>query len=201
MVPPAEVVRAPNHQIVSPSVVRRAADDWWMFAVNAGQSGCSAATTVVEVRRSQDGIHWGEAQPAQLAQPDFWAWHIDVQWIPQLNRFWALYNVKTGNGCTTPAVYLAESEDGLVWQVVPQAVLVKGAIPEFEDIVYRSTFEYDPLTDAVTFWYSGARWGEDGYHWSAAVERRRRASLTDVLAVGFDPAELPPAPAPLTDWP
>ena len=199
--PPVEVVRAPNHQIVSPSIVRRAADDWWMFAVNAGQSGCGAATTVVEVRRSQDGIRWGAAEPAQLTQPDFWPWHLDVQWIPQLNRFWALYNVKTGNGCTTPAVYLAESDDGLAWQVVPQAVLVKGAIPEFQDIVYRSTFQYDPLTDAVTFWFSGARWESDGYRWSAAVERRRRSSLTDVLAITFDPAELPPAPAPLTDWP
>ena len=30
-----EVVRAPNHQIVSPSVVRRESGDWWMFAVNS----------------------------------------------------------------------------------------------------------------------------------------------------------------------
>src|SRR5262249_52236192 len=53
---PVEVVRAPNHQIISPSVVRRSAGDWWMFSVNAGGTGCGAASTVVEVRRSSDGI-------------------------------------------------------------------------------------------------------------------------------------------------
>jgi hypothetical protein len=198
---PVEVVRAPNHQIVSPSIVRRAIGDWWMFAVNSGQTGCGAASTVVQVRRSQDGIHWGDAVPAQLAQSDLWPWHIDVQWIPRLNRFWALYNVKTANGCTTPAVYLAESTDGLDWQVVPQAVLVKGAIPELQDIVYRSTFEYDPVTDAVTFWFSGARWESGGYRWSAAVERRHRVSLVEGFQATIDPAVLPPAPAPLDEWP
>lgn len=198
---PVDAVRAPNHQIVSPSIVRRAIGDWWMFAVNSGPAGCDAPTTVVEVRRSQDGIHWGDAVPAQLAQSDLWAWHIDVQWIPRLNRFWALYNVKTAGGCTTPAVYLAESTDGLDWQVIPQAVLVKGAIPELQDIVYRSTFEYDPLTDAVTFWFSGARWEGGRYRWGAAVERRHRSALAETLQATLDPAMLPPAPAPLEEWP
>ena len=198
---PVEVVRAPNHQIVSPSVVRRASADWWMFAVNSGSSGCGAASTVVEARRSTDGIHWGPAAPVQLSQPDFWPWHIDVQWIPQLNRFWALYNVKTATGCTTPAVYLAESTDGLDWQVVAPPVLVKGAIPELQDIVYRSTFEYDPATDAVTFWFSGARYESGKYRWSAAIERRRRGALSESLQATIDPAQLPPAPAPLEEWP
>lgn len=198
---PAEVLRAPNHEIVSPSIVRRAADDWWMFAVDAGQTGCGAASTVVQVRRSVDGIHWGAATPAQLAQPSFSPWHIDVQWIPALERFWALYNVKTAGGCTTPAVYLAESTDGLDWRVLSQPVLVKGAIPELQDIVYRSTFEYDSSTDAVTFWFSGARYESGRYRWAAAVERRHRAALEDRLQATLDPADLPPAPAPLEDWP
>jgi hypothetical protein len=198
---PVEVVRAPNHRIVSPSVVRRERGDWWMFAVNSGSSGCGTASTVVEVRRSTDGIHWGPAAPVELSQPDLWPWHIDVQWIPQLNRFWALYNVKTAGGCTTPAVYLAESTDGLDWQVVAQPVLVKGAIPELQDIVYRSTFEYDPATDAVTFWFSGARYESGGYRWSAAIERRRRDALTGGPEDTIDPARLPPAPAPLEEWP
>jgi Bacterial Ig-like domain (group 1) len=198
---PVEVLRAPNHQIVSPSVVRRAIGDWRMFAVNSGSIGCGAASTVVMVRRSTDGIHWGPAAPVQLSQPDLWPWHIDVQWVPQLNRFWALYNVKTAGSCTTPAVYLAESLDGRDWQVVAQPVLVKGAIPELEDIVYRSTFEYDPATDAVTFWFSGARYDGGRYRWGAAVERRHWAEVTQPGEGTIDPAELPPAPAPLEEWP
>lgn len=198
---PVEVLRAPNHQVVSPTVVRRERGDWWMFAVNSGAAGCGATSTVVEARRSTDGIHWGPAAPVQLSQPDLWPWHLDVQWIPQLNRFWALYNAKTTSGCTAPAVFLAESTDGLDWQVVAQPVLVKGAIPELQDIVYRSTFEYDPATDAVTFWFSGARYESGGYRWSAAIERRHRAALTERLEDTINPAQLPPAPAPLEEWP
>jgi hypothetical protein len=67
--------------------------------------------------------------------------------------------------------------------------------------VYRSTFEYDPATDAVTFWFSGARYESGGYRWSAAIERRRRDVLAGRLEATIDPAQLPPAPAPLEEWP
>jgi hypothetical protein len=198
---PVEVARAPNHRIISPSVVRRAAGDWWMFAVNAGSAGCGAMTTTVEVRRSADGVHWGDPMTAALAQPGLWAWHIDAQWIPERNAFWAVYNVKTEGSCTTPAVYLAESGDGLGWEVVQRAVLVKGMIPELQDIVYRTTFEYDRATDAITFWYSGARYEDGRYRWAAAVERRLRSEVFESAAASFDPRQLPPAPAPLEEWP
>jgi hypothetical protein len=199
--PPMEVARAPNHRIVSPSVVRRAAGDWWMFAVNAGASGCGAAATTVEVRRSADGVAWGDPVTADLRQPGFWPWHIDVQWIPSRSEFWAVYNVKTEGGCTTPAVFIARSGDGLAWDVVPQAVVVKGAIPTLQDIVYRTTFEFDPLTDAITFWYSGARYESGRYRWGAAVQRRHRTDVLESTRSTLDPALLPPAPAPLDDWP
>ena len=197
---PVEVARAPNHEIVSPSVVRRAADDWWMFAVNSGPAGCTAPGTTVEVRRSADGVAWGPAQTAVLEQPDLWPWHLDVQWIPGRQAFWAVYNAKTATGCTTPAVYLAESADGIIWSPLERPVLVKGAIPAFEDIVYRATFEYEPLSDAITFWFSGARFDGARYVWSAAVERRHRADVF-APASALDATMLLPAPAPLVDWP
>jgi len=197
---PVEVLRAPNHEIVSPSIVRRAAGDWWMFAVNSGPAGCTAATTTVEVRRSTDGLVWGPAQPLVLQQPDLWPWHVDVQWIPSRQVFWAVYNAKTATACTTPAVYLAESVDGITWTPLERAVLVKGATPAFEDIVYRTTFEYDPVSDAITFWFSGARFDGGRYVWSAAVERRRRADVF-APASALDATVLLPAPAPLVDWP
>lgn len=198
---PVEVARAPNHQIVSPSIVHRSQRDWWMFAVNSGASGCGAAATTVEVRRSTDGLHWGEPVPVALAQPGLWPWHIDVQWIPSRGAFWAVYNAKTEGGCATPAVFLAQSGSGMSWDIVPQPVLVKGVIPPLQDIVYRSTFEYEPLSDAVTFWFSGARYEAAGYRWSAAVERRRRGDVFEPTREAFDPSLLPPAPAPLDDWP
>lgn len=203
---PVEVARAPNHEIVSPSVVRRAPDDWWMFAVNSGPAGCTAAGTTVEARRSTDGLQWGPPTPVVLELPDLWPWHIDVQWIPSRQVFWAVYNAKTATACTTPAVYLAESVDGLSWAPIARPVLVKGSLPAFEDIVYRTTFEYEPVSDAITFWFSGARFDGARFVWSAAVERRHRAEIfapasASPRAAALEAAMMAPPPAPLVDWP
>jgi hypothetical protein len=199
---PVEVARAPSHQIVSPSVIRRAPDDWWMYAVNSGAVGCGATSTQLEVRRSSDGVHWGAPAAVQLPSADLWPWHVDVQWIPSRGVFWALYNAKDATGCTTPAAYIAESADGLVWNVAARPVLSKGAIPTLQDIVYRGTFEYDPDADAVTFWFSGARYDGGQYVWGAAIERRRRADVFAPAETLEEPAvPAPPAPAPLIDWP
>jgi len=172
-----EVTRAPGHQIVSPSVVRRGSRDWLMWSVNSGSVGCRAAKTTVELRRSEDGIAWSAPVTVPLAQPGYWVWHIDVQWVPSRHEFWALYNVKSAADCNTPAVYLATSPDGTTWTTYPSPVLSRGATPEFTDIVYRSSFEYAPVSDVVTFWYSGATFGVGGFRWSAAVERRSRESV------------------------
>ena len=198
---PVEVARAPSHDLVSPSVVRRGAGDWWMWSVNSGPTGCGAATTTVELRRSTDGIAWSDPETTDLTGGELWPWHIDVEWVASRAEFWAVYNVKSNGGCTTPGVFLATSPDGVAWHRLEQPVIVKGRIPEFQDIVYRTTFAYDPLTDAVTFWYSGARYDGGSYVWSAAVERRHRRELfADLLSVQ-DGTLFTPAPAPLTDWP
>jgi hypothetical protein len=175
--PPVEVVRAPNHQVVSQSVVRRGPGDWWMYAVNAGEKGCSAASADLEVRRSMDGIHWSAPEATPVGAPNRYPWHVEVQWLPSRNEFWALYNVKTNGDCATPALFLATSPDGYTWTILDQPVLARGRIPELTDIVYRSSFDYAPESDAIVFWYSGARHNGQKYVWGAAVERRRRADV------------------------
>lgn len=198
---PVEVSSAPNHQLVSPTVVRRGPGDWWMWSVNAGPHGCGALTTTVELRRSVDGVSWSDPVSTDLSQPNLWPWHVDVEWIPSRGEFWALYNGKTETGCATPGLFVASSRDGITWQAAPQAVLVKGRIPEFQDIVYRSSFAYDPLTDAITFWYSGARYVGSAYAWRAAVERRHRADVFEGLLSIEDGSLFTPPPAPLLNWP
>jgi hypothetical protein len=196
---PEELARVPNHGLISPAVVRRAPDDWWMWSVNAGTDGCGAAATSVELRRSTDGLQWTAPVTVDLIQPGFSPWHVDVQWIPSREEFWAVYNGKTPGSCTTPAVFLATSADGVTWQALDGPVLAKGRVPQFADIVYRTTFAYDPVADAITFWYSGARYNGTQYVWSAAVERRRRSEVfTPSLAAT---APFLPAPAPLVEWP
>jgi hypothetical protein len=170
------VAHGANHTLVSPTVVRRGATDWLMWAVNANV-GCTASATTVELRRSTNGTDWSDAKTVSLAQPGYSVWHIDVQWIPSRREFWALYNVKTPGSCTTPAVFLATSADGESWTTYPSPVLAHGAMPAFEDVVYRSTFEYDATTDAISFWYSGARYESSNYVWRSAYERRARPDV------------------------
>lgn len=200
---PALVAHVPNHGIISPSVVRRAPGDWWMWSVNGGATGCQADAAALEVRRSSDGLHWSAPTTARLSQPGVFPWHVDVEWIASLGEFWALYNVKTAGSCTTPAVYLATSTDGVRWTTFGRPVLARGASPAFADIVYRSSFEYDAAGDEVTFWFSGARYDGHGYVWHAAVERRRRADVFAQVMSGGPGAGLliPTAAPPLVDWP
>lgn len=175
---PVRIVSAPNHELVSPAVVRVSDGNWHMWAVNAGGSGCKSETTTVEHRTSTDGLHWSAPKTVDVSGPGALPpWHIDVLWVPELQQFWALYNEKPSFSCATPALRLATSADGITWTQHPTPVLRAGVTREFQDIVYRSTFEYDARTDMVTLWYSGARQDDESWTWSAAVERRSRADL------------------------
>jgi hypothetical protein len=171
------VLRAPNHQAVSPTVVRRGPTEWLMWTVNSGTSGCGSASTIVELRRSVDGLTWSVPTSVALSQPGALPWHLEVQWIPALGEYWALFNGKIPGSCTTDALYIATSGDGVTWRTYQSPVLRRGAIPEFADVVYRATFAYDGARDLVSLWHSGARFGARGYEWHAAYERRRRDEL------------------------
>ena len=175
---PTGVVSAPNHQLVSPAVVRVTDGDWHMWSVNAGALGCKANSTTVEHRTSADGLHWSAPQTVDVSGPNALPpWHIDVVWVPEVRQYWALYNEKPPQTCATPALRLSTSADGVTWTQHPTPVLRAGVTPEFNSIVYRSTLEYDARTDMVTLWYSGGRAAGDGWIWSAAVERRSRPDL------------------------
>jgi len=192
---PRVVLRAPNHQAVSPTVVRRSPNDWLMWTVNSGATGCSSSTTTVELRRSTDGLAWSSPTTAVLAQPGVYPWHIEVQWIPARQEYWALYNGKVAGSCTTDALYIATSSDGIAWKTYRSPILRRGAIPEFADVVYRATFAYDSQRDVVSLWHSGARFTSRGYEWHAAFERRPRADLFEDVA-RLDVILAPPSSAP-----
>jgi hypothetical protein len=175
------VAHAPNHGIVSPAVVRRSADEWLMWSVN-GNLGCDGITTSVELRRSTDGISWSAPEETALSQPGRYPWHIDVQWMPDRSEYWALFNAKVDRTCSTPALYLATSPDGVDWKTYPTPVISRGAIPEFEDIIYRSTFKYNPANGIMTFWYSGARYVGTRHVWNSAVQRRSRDAVLHAVS-------------------
>ena len=168
---PVLVVSGPNHTIVSPSVVRRGPNEWWMWSVNSGFAGCGGLSTTVELRRSSDGLTWSAPVLTDLAEKDSYPWHIDVEWVASRGEFWAIYNVKEPGSCTTPTLHFATSPDGIVWTPAAFPLLVRGAIPAFADIVYRAAAYYDATDGLVTLWYSGARFENSQYTWRVATER------------------------------
>ncbi|HEX5632575.1 MAG TPA: hypothetical protein VFX50_05080, partial [Gemmatimonadales bacterium] len=187
---PKLVVEGANHTVLSPSVVRRRDGEWLMWAVD-GTEGCRAPDAHVTLRRSADGVRWSGPQRVQLDQPGYSPWHVEVQWVPELAEYWALYNGKTPGSCTTPALFLATSADGVTWTTYPSPVLARGTLPAFADIVYRATFQYDATSDVVTLWHSGARYEGGRYVWSSAVEARRRDALFGLLNQP-GPPDVPP---------
>ncbi|MEZ4586741.1 MAG: hypothetical protein R2909_10105 [Gemmatimonadales bacterium] len=197
---PRAVVRAPNHELLSPSVVYRGPGDWLMWSVNGEAAGCSASRSWLELRRSVDGEAWGAPVRLRLEHDGLTPWHVDVQWIPDRSEYWALYNAKQPGSCTTPALFLATSPNGTDWTPIRRPVLVKGALPIFEHIVYRSTFHHEPGSSDVWLWYSGARFATGRWVWRGAVERRL---VGDLLAPASDLRTLRfvPPPSELIDWP
>lgn len=167
-----------------------------MWTVNSGPAGCTASSTTVELRRSTDGIEWSAPTPATLAQAGVFAWHIEVQWIPSLREYWAMFNGKVAGSCTTDALYFATSSDGLAWKTYPSPIVRRGALPELEDIVYRASFAYDAQRDLISIVHSGARYASRGYEWRAAFERRRRddlfANIGRLSAAMTTPTNAPP---------
>lgn len=174
---PVLTVHATNHLIVSPTIVRRSATQWLMWSVNSGNLGCGAATTTVELRRSTDGEHWSTPEAASLSDPDGFPWHIDVEWMPSRNEYWAVYPVKIPGGCTTDRLRFATSADGLHWTSYRSPVLLKGASEELRDVVYRATVDLDATADVVTLWYSGAKYDRGIYSWHVAWERMSTSQL------------------------
>jgi hypothetical protein len=175
--PPTLVASADNHDIVSPTVVHRGPSDWMMWAVKSG-SGCGAASTAIELRRSTDGIDWSSPEKVALSQGSgFSPWHIEVQWIASRGEFWAVYNGKVAGSCTTPALFLATSIDGVTWKTYPSPIATRGVSPDLADVIYRTTFVYNDDSDTIDFWYSGAKFDFGQYVWRTAYQRRTRGEV------------------------
>jgi hypothetical protein len=163
--------------VVSPTVARRADGDWKLWAVDAGKSGCTAHNTRIVMRRSGDGVTWTAPTKVSFNQPGYFAWHIDVQFVPQLGAYWALVAAfPRGATCTSTSLFLATSTDGTKWTTYASPVLARGALPQFSTNVYRSTFAFDQDGNGLTMWLSGATTVKQGDHktppvlrWSAAV--------------------------------
>ena len=175
---PTPVLDVPNHMLISPSIVRRDDKNWYMWTVNGGLGGCTDASSTVQLRHSVDGIKWESPTNIDLADGDLTPWHIEVQWVAARNQYWAVYPVKAPYRCSTQKLYFATSSDGVKWTKYPTPLLQAGDLKELNDIVYRSTFDYNAETDEVRFWFSGANVISLGtYNWRTVLQRMKRSDV------------------------
>lgn len=182
---PTTVIVAPSHQVVSPALVRGAPQaPWQVWSVNSGPLGCNAPFTTVERRTSGDGLNWSAPITVNLAQPGQAIWHIDVQWIPARSEYWALYNTyPAGTSCTTNALYLARSADGVTWTTYPAPIATVGVIDAFKNVIYRSTFLMNPKATNIKLWISGAKYAQStGYVWQTATVTTSVATLVAIAS-------------------
>ena len=181
---PRLIMSDTGRYVVSPSFIRSANGQWRMFAVDAGTGGCSAKSTKVVERTSQDGLTWGKPTSSGLSQPGYVAWHLDVQYVAARGEYWALTAAyPSGRGCMATSLFLATSRDGRTWTTYPSPVLAPSDVPAFSSAVYRSTFAVTSA-DSVSLWFSGARLMKAAkkkkpavFAWSAATSRMSVDSL------------------------
>lgn len=198
---PVLAASAPRDQLVSPTVVRRSATDWLMWAVDAGSYGCSATSTRLVLRHSKDGVAWGPAEAVTLSADAPMPWHIDVQWIPSKSEYWALYSAKPSGSCGAPAMMFARSPDGVRWAVRASPIVMRGMHRNIADIVYRATFSYEPRTDELRMWISGASGSSGAYTWKTVFERIKAATVLESEAHLSNPWAFTPSLPLLTDGP
>ena len=184
---PRAILADIGHYVVSPAVARRADGDWKMWAVDAGRRGCTSRETRIILRHSADGIGWSTPTAVSFLQPGFVPWHLDVQFVPQLNAYWALVAAyRRGSACTASSLFLATSTNGVDWKTYPSPVLERGALPQFSANVYRSTFAFAADGNSLTLWLTGATTVQRGerrkgpvLRWSAAVWHTQRLALLE----------------------
>lgn len=179
----AVVLDVPSHAALSPAVARSGHDQHWrLWTVNSGSAGCSARSSTVEMRQSDNGTKWGGPTVTDLAQPGQVIWHLDVQWVAQRNEYWALYNsYPVGSSCVTRALFLARSSDGVHWDTPQAPLMVAGHAPAVRDVVYRSTFRLSPDGQWVELLVSGAAFAQGRYTWQIG---REVIGLADALEAG-----------------
>jgi hypothetical protein len=71
-------------------------------------------------------------------------------------------------------------------------VLARGEVDVLRDIVYRSTFGFDPATDRIRFWCSGARYENGAYVWHTVFQERARAEVFATIDESSARGTVPP---------
>jgi hypothetical protein len=139
----------PNHQLVSPAIIFNKTDNkFYMWYVD---TGIDAVTTQVVLRNSIDGINWGTPQDIPIAIPNRIIWHINVEYIPEINEYWMVMSAGTPGSTDQNALFFAYSSDKLNWVLLPGQIIGLGRGWD-SNLIYQSAIQY--INGRARIWYS-----------------------------------------------
>ena len=135
-------------QLLSPSIIRRAEGDWWLFAIRKGPS------TLVRYRAAGPEGPWGTLTTCTgfASNP----WHLDIIWDG--SKFLAIVDCLRG---ANDGLKLGTSTDGHAWAFNNTPVIVPRPGTWDEAQTYRATHTPHENGTHMRVWYSAS--GADSY--------------------------------------
>lgn len=146
--------------ILSPTIKRLADGKYYMWYVNTGNTGYRCQCNIVQMRSSDDGISWTEAQDCpDLKQPSWQIWHLDIQYEAETDTLHATYPAyPDGGNCDDCTLFYAVKHGKEPWKTSSKPALCPGAENAWDDFcIYRSSLLVDRANDSMKLWYGGKR--------------------------------------------
>ncbi|GKX27565.1 hypothetical protein SH1V18_00450 [Vallitalea longa] len=153
--PETVVISDKRYDILSPSIVKKSDDEWYMWCVNTGDRGYNNQTNHVDYRTSSDGKNW--SMPVSLKdtfiQRGYQPWHIDVEYVEEKDEYFTIFPAyPDGGNSEFTELFFARSNDGITWTNYENPMLRVDRDSWDSDFIYRSTFIIE--NDTMRIWYS-----------------------------------------------
>lgn len=192
--PETVVVSEKRYDVLSPSIVKKSDNEWYMWCVNTGDTGYNNQTNHVDLRTSTDGINWSSPKSLEdsFIQRGYQPWHIDVEYIEEKNKFFAVFPAyEDGKNSEFTELFFAESEDGIIWTNYEKPMLTVDRDSWDNGFIYRSTFILED--DMLRLWYSAGT-GNNSEGWRIGYTENDINDMINELGEAYQgtvkPAEL-----------
>lgn len=182
-----------RYDALSPAVVIGPDGIWRMWAVDTGETGYCNQTNKVVLRTSEDGHNWSAPKSLEKTfdQPGYQPWHINVNYIPELEEYWAIYPCYVDGGSSGyTELFFATSKDGELWTTYEKPLMKPRAGQWDDEFIYRSCFLYEPETDLFRLWYGA---GDDNRRWGIGYTETKAEDMIAQLGASHTPERPDPS--------
>ena len=157
--------RRPNHGMISPTFVLTPSGGATVWYVDGGPNKCKNRTTRVLMQESTVAdpwssgpaeVGWSPPRVADLRQPGYDIWHLDVIFNAAKQEYWAVYPAYRPEQCGADDLFFARSADGIRWTSYAVPILEHDDYPWSRSTLYRASTLYDAGRDVIRIYFSAA---------------------------------------------